>query len=238
MPVDGDVLRELHRIHQQVTDLRSRLERGPRQIRIGEGAVAKAEADLKSAKETLQKAKVAADERQLQLRQREARIEDHRIKLNAANSNKEFQALKDQIAADQQANSVLSDEILEMLEKIDGLEAKVAAATAAVSKAQADVLAIKERVAAEHDGLESELGRVSAELAAAEEKLPPDFKVDYLRVVKSRGEDALAEVEGECCGACNQTLTPQNMAELHLGKPLFCKSCGSLLYLPEDSSPT
>ena len=46
-----------------------------------------------------------------------------KAKLNAAASNREYQALKDQIAADQMAGSVLADEILEALEKIDELAA-------------------------------------------------------------------------------------------------------------------
>ncbi len=62
--------------------------------------------------------------KQLQLREREARIKDLQVKLNTCSSNREYQALKEQIAADQQANSVLSDEILEALERIDVLQAE------------------------------------------------------------------------------------------------------------------
>ena len=47
------------------------------------------------------------------------------------------------------------------------------------------------------------------------------------------GAEALAPVEGECCGGCSQTLTPQTINALRLDKPVFCKSCGRLLYLPE-----
>ena len=37
--VGTDVLRTLHRIHRQLTDLKGRLERGPKQIRAGEASV-------------------------------------------------------------------------------------------------------------------------------------------------------------------------------------------------------
>ena len=47
----------------------------------------------------------------------------------------------------------------------------------------------------------------------------------------------LAQVEGEVCGHCYQKLTAQTMNELYLSRPMFCKSCGCLLYLPEDRSP-
>ena len=233
MSTTGSALRELHRIHKQLTDLRSRLDRGPKQVAASEGAVRRMELDAEQAKEAHKKARIASDEKQLQLKSREARIEDLKSKLNQASSNKEFQTLKDQIAADQQANSVLEDEILESLERIDILAAKVKKAEADLANAKTESGKVKTRVDSEQAGLESELARVLSELKDAEGNLPSDYKQDYARVARVRGEEALAEVEGEVCGGCYQMLTPNMMNELYLAKPVFCKSCGALLYLAE-----
>ncbi len=119
MSVSAEVLRTLHRIHRQQTDLRERLARGPRQIKVGEANHAKIEAELEAARQLTRQMRVSADQKQLQLREREGRLVDLRGKLNAAASNREYQALLEQIAADEQANNVLSDEILELLEKVD-----------------------------------------------------------------------------------------------------------------------
>ncbi|MGC4006942.1 MAG: hypothetical protein QM811_28970 [Pirellulales bacterium] len=64
----------------------------------------------------------------------ELKIEDYRNKLNAAQSNREYQALKDQIAASEMAASVLQDEILEIMEKIDQHKAGVAEAEQGVAQ--------------------------------------------------------------------------------------------------------
>ncbi len=125
MTVSASALRELHRIHRQITDLKGQLGRGPRQVRAAEALLERLETALTAAKEALTHTRVSADGKQLQLREREQRIEDLQVKLNTCNSNREYQALKEQIAADQQANSVLSDEILEALEKIDVLQAEL-----------------------------------------------------------------------------------------------------------------
>ena len=121
MTISAAALRELHRIHKQLTDLQDRISRGPRQIKAAEAGVAQRETECSEAKEALTQAKMLSDEKQLQLKGREDRISDLKSKLNTATSNKEYQALKEQIAADEQANSVLSDEILEILERIDVL---------------------------------------------------------------------------------------------------------------------
>ena len=77
------------------------------------------------------------------------------------------------------------------------------------------------------------MARVSAELQAAEALLEGEFKDNYLRLSRSMGADSLAPAEGECCGGCSQTLTVQMFNLLSLDKPVFCKNCGRMLYLPE-----
>ena len=233
MPSLMEMLRTLHRIHRQHTDLKDRLSRGPRQIQASESLVKKSETELTQAKDTFKHAKMAADEKQLQLKHRESKLVDLQAKLNMAQSNKEYQLLKDQMAADKQANSVLADEILEALEKLDQLQADVKTAEANLAKAKEELAKLRQRVNDQQQGLESELARVRGELKSAEDALAGDFRDNYLRLSRSMGEESLAPVESGSCGGCSQTLTTQTLNLLKLDKPVFCKSCGRLLYLPE-----
>jgi predicted nucleic acid-binding Zn-ribbon protein len=237
MTVSATELRELHRIHRQLTDLRDRISRGPRQVQACESNHKKAELELEQVRDATKRARIAVDEKQLQLRDREGRITGLQGKLNAAASNREYQALKEQIAADEQANSVLEDEILEGLERIDELNTKTKEAEARLARAREELQKVKTRVEQEQGQLEVELGRLQAELKRAEACLPAEFKGEYDRIAKARGEQALAQVDGEVCGNCYQTLTSQMMNLLYLSQPVFCKSCGALLYLPEDRAP-
>lgn len=230
-------LRTLHRIHRQLEDLRDRLERGPRQVRLREAQAARLEAEATEAKNALKAAKVAADQKQLLLRSGETKIKDLQAKLNAANNNREYQALKDQIATDEMTNSVLADEILEALEKIDQATARVKEADQALVKAREDAGRFAQTVRDQEGALQAELARVEAELQAAEAELPDDYREAYLRLARSRGADALSVVEGETCGGCNQHLTPNQMNSLSLAKVVPCQSCGRVLYLPEDRTP-
>ena len=118
------VLRTLHRIHRQLADLNEREDRGPRQIRANEANVAHREKELARVRDEGKAMRMAVDQKQLQLKTGEEKIKDHKRKLNAAASNREYQILKDQIAADEMANSVLEDEIIEALEKVDQFQAE------------------------------------------------------------------------------------------------------------------
>src|SRR5438046_2307477 len=176
MPSLTETLRTLHRIHRQHSDLKDRLSRGPRQIQAAEMAVKKCETDLGQAKDAYKQAKMASDEKQLQLKHRESKLADLQAKLNMAQSNKEYQLLKDQMAADKQANSVLADEILETLEKIDQLQAAVKTADSNLAKTKDELSKVGRRISDQQHGLESELARVRGALDAAEGQLDGDFK--------------------------------------------------------------
>lgn len=236
MDISSAILCELHRIHRQLAELQSRLTRGPRQIAAAQAALDSRHAELANAKQMVTKSRIAVDHKELQLKQREDRIEDVKRKLNAAKSNREYQTLLEQIAADQQANSVLSDEILEMYDRIASEQKSVAQAEAHIAASQAELEKIRRRVEGERDSLESDLGRLTGELRTAEQRLPADVRAEYSRAVKGRGAEALAPLEGDCCGGCYQQTTVQMFSELKSSRFVLCNSCGRILYLPEDTN--
>jgi hypothetical protein len=234
MSVTAAALRELHRIHRQLSDLRERLDRGPKQVQARKDNVTRLESELAHAKDDAKSAKVHADQKQLLLRSGEAKIQDLKSKLNAASSNREYQALKDQIAADEMANSVLADEILESLEKIDELVAAVRQAEQNLSTARDDLARLEVQTRDQQGLLDQDLRRLEAQLRDAEKMLPVDFREAYDRNVRSKGSDAMAQVDGESCSGCNQRITPNMFNSLRMSRVVCCQSCGRLLYLPEE----
>jgi predicted nucleic acid-binding Zn-ribbon protein len=227
------VLRELHRIHGQLADLRERLDRGPRQIRAREGNVTNFEAGLTAAQENVKQTKKAIDQKQLDLRSGESKIADLKVKLNVCSSNKEYQALLEQIAASEMANSVLADEILEAMDKVDQLELVVGTAKEHLESARNELVKCRDAVLSEEGLIRGDIERLERELAESEKQLPVGMKDDYRRVMRGKGADGMAPVEDGVCQACGYTVTLNMLNELLLSKPVFCKSCGCLLYPKE-----
>ncbi len=234
MTVSAALLRELHRLHQQLGDLRSRLQRGPRQIQVADSNMVKAKAELEAAKESVKQARMTADQKELQLRERENRILDIKAKLNGCSTNREYQTFVEQIAADEQANSVLSDEILELFDKTNELQGRAEVIKIQNQKLEQELTDVRRRVDESRATLEAEVSRLTLDLNVAEDKLPDDFRIDYQRGVNARGEAALAPLDGQCCGGCYQTVTTQTVNEIMMSKIVICRACGCILYLPED----
>jgi len=233
MSITAAALRDLHRIHQRLADLRDRLERGPKQVRAREANVIQLEAKLTEAKERAKQMQMALDRKNLDLKTGEQKVVDLRVKLNGANSNREYQAFLEQIAAAEMAGSVLSDEILEGMEKVDQLNLLTKEAEKNLAAGKQEMQKAKEAVESSAATIRSDVAALETELAQAEGALPPDLKSDYQRVVRSKGADSLAAADDGVCVGCGQQITLNMQNELQLSKLVFCKSCGRLLYLTE-----
>jgi predicted nucleic acid-binding Zn-ribbon protein len=234
--VVSEIMRTLHRIHTQLSDLRARITAGPRQIAAHTTQVETAEAGKIGVQEDVKKAKMAADQKQLQLKSAEAKIRDLDGKLNACKTNREYQTLTEQIAADKMATKVLEDEILESLERVDLIKKTLPAAETAVEAARKVLGETKARVAAEAGHLEAEVQRLRGELESTERDLPADIRDLYDRVIKQKGAEGMAPLDGESCGGCYHQITGNMHSELLVGKVVMCRSCGRLLYMPERAS--
>jgi predicted nucleic acid-binding Zn-ribbon protein len=233
MSVAAEVLRELHRIHRQLADLRERRERGPKQVRAHEANVKRLDEALAKVKGDSLAARKSVDSKQLQLRSLEDKLNTLKNRLSQCSTNREYQAIQEQISADKVASSVLEDEILDALGKVDESKVLVVAAEQGLAKAKDEFDKVRRLVEEQRGVVERDLSRLETELKDVEGRLSPEFRRDYERVVKARGEGALAPVDSEVCGGCYQQLTPNMLSQLQMGQAIFCKSCGRLLYLLE-----
>ena len=230
------VIRTLHRIQRQLTDLRSQLAAGPKQIAAQMNQLKHAEHKQEQVADDLTKARKHADEKQLLLRSSEAKINDLEAKRNTAKTNREYQLLGEQIEADKMAIKVLEDEILESLERVDEVNNKQPAAKENLKRVAEALETLKDQVKKETARLESEVARVMSQLEEAERELNSETKEIYKRVVKHKGEDGMAVSEGGCCGGCHQQLTGKMLSQLLTGSVAMCRSCGRLLYEPEATA--
>ncbi len=205
-------------------------------VRAHESHLAKLQTDLAELKAKEASTKALSDDKQNQLKTGESNVQRRRQQLREAKNNVEYQALSDQIKADEMANSVLADEALEAMERLDEVKAKLREADAALAKAKGDTQKNISQIQEDAPRIQADLDRLQAELNNAEAGLPGDFREIYQRLIRSKGSDGMAPLRDQFCGGCNQQVTLNMVNALRLSQPVFCRSCGRLLYAPEDHS--
>jgi predicted nucleic acid-binding Zn-ribbon protein len=229
--VPAEALRELHALHLNLDDARLQLERGPKQLQARRQHMQRKKQEVEQAEEELKRLRMLADQKELHLKSNEQKIADLQVRLNAVKTNREYQAIRDQVDADKMANSVLEDEILETYSRIDEHRTSLQTAEEELNRATQETQEMEETVAQQSRRLASRMKELEEMLVRAVEALPLDARDIYARLVAARGADAMAAVEGDSCTGCYTAITPQMYNELLMNQLVCCKSCGRLLYL-------
>jgi predicted nucleic acid-binding Zn-ribbon protein len=224
-------LAELHRLLLDSKEVQEQMERGPRQLKVRQQMIVQKQAELDAQRQKHKALRMSADQRSLQLKSNEAKIADLKVKLNQAASNREFDIIRAQIEADTVANSVLEDEILDALEKVDAAHIDIKRLEEELAHAKADESRAAAGISAAQPGLQSRLAELHKAIANAEARLPENVIVPYRRLAQAYGAAALAEVDGNTCTSCYVSLPPQMVVQVREGQTLFCKTCGRLLYM-------
>ena len=227
-------LNELHRLHQALHEIEEALARGPRQVRARDQLIKNLDKEIEDKKNLIKETRALADKKGLDLKVKETHLQDLTAKLNQATSNREYDILKGQIEADTVAKSVLEDEIIEQLDKVDRLKAEIVESEATKSQRIADRDAFAAKFEQEAVGLREKRAGLDKQIGQSENFLSGDKAGRYRRLVETYGGHAsMASVEENACSNCRVTITSQHRMELRMGEIIFCSTCGRLLYQPK-----
>lgn len=231
----SDLLRRLDGKQKQLGDLYTRHRRGPLMIKSQDKALLELQNKLQQAHAKQQELLLDVKKKEQLNLESENMIARRKTQLSESKNNKEFQALKQQIAADEQASSALADDVLEAMETSDEFAKTVVEIEKEIEKTSAQLESVTKQFENEEPIIQRDIQSCSEELKQLENELSRDFREVYDRLVKLHGGDqALAVIANQkFCSGCNQTLPINSIALVIQGRPIPCSSCGRLLYVPE-----
>ena len=230
-----ELLGRLDRIQRQLADLHSRLRRGPLLLKSQDAMAQTLHAKLEQVRTHHKELLLDVKEKEKRNLESENAIARRKMQLSEAKTNKEFQALKSQIAVDEEASSLFADEVLEAMEASEQYEQTVRDAETELQKTIQLFEKTKQQIQTEEPTIRGDIQNYTEQLKTAESELNRDFHEVYDRLVKSHGGDqALSVITNQkFCGGCNQTIPINFIAKVLQGLPVPCSSCGRLLYVPE-----
>lgn len=226
------LLREIHRLRTLAHDLGERIEQAPRQLKLQEIALQKAEEGLKSAQDDIKKLKVLTLEKEASIKSVLAVIKKHEKQLNEATAPKEFEALKNEIKSEKESVNKLENEALDAMSQVEEKTAKMPEVEKQTKKVRDGFAQFKTDQAENLKRYQVEKEKALAALTEIEMQIPEDILAAYQRGIKTMGHDALSAVEKRICVACYTEITAQMYNELSRSNFVNCKSCGRILYLP------
>jgi predicted nucleic acid-binding Zn-ribbon protein len=226
-------LRDCHRLRVQLRSLQAEIDRGPRILQEHQEELDSARNAHQGHFDAITKLKLKQREDEGTLKQTDLRLAKLEDQLTGLTAQKEYAAKQVEIAHTKEKKSQLEDAILTTINEIEERTTAIPAVEAKWRAAQAEFVQFEAEAAERLERLRSDMEVCRADLARAEEQLPPEVKVTYNTIVKAKGPDGFAAVKNRTCQACRANMTETQFSELRRGAFRPCPACGRIHYAVE-----
>ncbi|HEU0177808.1 MAG TPA: C4-type zinc ribbon domain-containing protein [Blastocatellia bacterium] len=227
-----DVDVEIKRLTEEIESLPARRDELERQF-------AESVKEHLGAKQELEDAQAAKRRLEGELEQEQQKHQKFKNDLMKATNEREYTTAVREIDVARKAISALETEVLKLMERIEKLEAQVAAAEPEMESRRVEIDSQLKEWLASADANQRRLEVLRVERAAKMQALGPETRATYQRLSRMRSGLALAEARDYKCMACRMTIRPQVFSDIRRGESIItCESCGRILYFRSEPATT
>lgn len=228
------LLAELQGLDTRIFRMEDDLDSIPERIKQKDEAFAGKSADLKKLEDGLKMLQVSRKDKEIDLESKEGTIKKYQSQMYQVKTNKEYTALQDEIGRVRADNSLIEEEIIKILDQIDGENKKISREKELLKQEEVGL-------GEEKKGLNDDAARIKTELESIKKqrvdlagRIEKNILTKYERIVKNRSGLAVVPVSGDACQGCFRVMPPQVINEIRMKKDLvLCDNCSRILYIEE-----
>lgn len=233
---DVDLLLRLQECDKSIRLFRRELDSLPDRARLINDVLAPLETTIKDSHEKAKACQASVKTLDLEIqghRERIARIREQQLQ---AKTNKDYQALQDEINKIQATINSIEDRQLSSLDKADQFQAAVEESEHALTTRKQTIAVDLQDLDKRQHELESLIKSVLTEREALSNSIKDLKRLQYYnRVMENKQDEALVQIENGNCGACHLKLQPQLVHDARrLDLITVCSYCGRMLFLKND----
>ncbi len=174
------------------------------------------------------------DRKELDLKTDEGEITKYNVQLNSIKTNKEYTALCTEIGSKKADMSILEDEILNTMSKLESVNEEYNKLQEDLRREEESLKNLIESVDADVKKTDIEIEEIQNDQKKYIDALDENSLKHYNRLSSIKGGKAVVAVIDNMCGGCSMKITAQTLNSLMGGSELvFCQSCSRILYLEE-----
>jgi predicted nucleic acid-binding Zn-ribbon protein len=230
MNPDLEKLVRLHHADAELRRLEGELGQVPRAREELDARVTGERSRLDAARSALEAATKARKAHEASVQDLEARRSKYKGQLMDVKTNKEYTAMLHEIEGVERDIRSREDQILEEMERMEGLAQDVKREEAEFKLVEAEAKRERAEIDAREAKLRAEAARAGAEREAALASVPETTRARYERIAKLRGT-GVAEAKDGRCETCHVKLRVQVWVEVRKNESVIeCDSCSRILY--------
>ncbi len=168
------------------------------------------------------------------LQAKQPQIIKSKEKLRSVKTNKEYNSTLKEIDKLKEQNSLLEDEMLNLLDRIDEADKAVLKSQEEYSQTKSDITTRMNAVSLEEQDGKNELTRLNKNCSALETKINKDLLIKFKLVKEKITGPSISPVINAVCQGCHLNIPPQMYIELQRIENLkFCPNCQRMIYWVE-----
>ncbi len=173
-------------------------------------------------------------EKELELATNAEAVKKLQGQLYSLKTNKEFQAMQQQIADNQADGSVIEEKILISFEESDKIKVRIEEENLRLKNEEKIFSEQKKKVELRVKEIDGRLSQLDALRKQVIPDIDPKMLREYERILHSRDGLAIAAVKDNSCGGCHMLLPPQVINLIKMYEHIItCEMCNRILYINE-----
>lgn len=226
---------QLQEVDSEIYSLTREKQSKPEEIKAIEASFESKKQHLLSLEKTLLDLQKQRKDQELELAVKEANAKKLQEQLFKLKTNKEYQAMLQEISGVKADASVIEDKILQIMDQADKIK----------TESENEKLKLKEEekvFSAEKDKIQARIKEIDARLAQLEAKrkqVAPGIEAlifaQYERILSSRDGLSIVTVKNNSCQGCNMLLPPQVINLIKMYEHIVtCEVCNRILYIENE----
>jgi len=228
---------KLQTVDSEIYALRLEKEAKPQEIKALETAFEEKKQQLAALEKTSLDLQKQRKDRELELASKEEGIKKLQTQLYSLKTNKEYQAMLQQINDAKADASVIEDKILQLFEQADKGRNDIELGKQRLKEQEKVFLGERKKVEGRIKEIEDRLSQLDAQRKQITPEIEPKIIAQYERILANRDGLAIASVKDNTCKGCNMFVPPQVINLIQMYERLItCEVCNRILYINEDET--
>jgi predicted nucleic acid-binding Zn-ribbon protein len=229
-------LLELQKVDTEIYNLGAEKQAKPQEIKALDDAFQVKKqglADLEKKSQDTQKQK---KDKELELASKEEGAKKLQSQLYSLKTNKEYQTMLQQINDAKADGSVIEDQILTLMDRLDQLKADTDKEKQALQQEENKCNQEKKKIAERVKEIDDRLAQLEGQRNQVMPGLDKKILTQYERVLKNRDGLAIVSVKDNSCLGCNMFVPAQviNLIKMY-ERIITCEVCNRMLYINDES---
>lgn len=176
-------------------------------------------------------------DKELELGTREENAKKLQNQLYQLKTNKEYQAMLQQIDSAKADASVIEDKILEILDQFDKVKKESNLEKEKLQEGEKIFNNQKKQIEDRISQIDSRLEQLEAQRKQVIPNIAPKILSQYERILKNRDGLAIVSVKDNSCLGCNMFVPPQviNLIQMY-ERIITCEICNRILYIQDEGA--